>query len=298
MSKIDDIKTKPHVYSWSTKVDFVLNSVGGFEDLEEASVQVPWGEDYLLTLEKQDIHPQLRGAGATGYRFNLDATETACEAEEVGKRLACSLLKVAIDKNWGLRLSWQDTPLPCRVVDRTISRGPSVTAFGSVTSHLTLEKFSSELGAIFKKLSKAPYRVLLSMELCASAKFESDNRAKLILLISALEAIAAPEEYLEITDLINSMCKAVADASISDDSLKQSLLGQVRNLKRESSRRAIRRKLNEAGFPKVDLEFVDTAYGSRSKIVHSGRRVPELSNMNAELERIISQVYTHELSIL
>lgn len=298
MPSSEDISTKPHVYSWSTKVDFILNSVGGFKDLELDSVHVPWRENLILTLEKQSIHPNLVGAGATGYRFTLEATETACEAEELGKRLACALLKVAIDRQWGLRLSWPDTPLPCRVVDRTASRGATMQGFASVTGHLTLSDFASTLQETFKKLSKAPYRLLLSMELCASARFEADNRAKLVLLVSALEAIAEQQSFdTELTELITNLSKIISDFTISEASLKESLLGQVQNLKRESSRRAIKRKLREAGLSDEELAFVEVAYGARSKIVHEGLRVPELNAMTAELDRIIQRVYSHEVDL-
>jgi hypothetical protein len=298
MTSADDISAKPHVYSWSTKVDFVLNSVGGVKDLDSDSVCVPWGEDLVLTLEKQAIHPNLQEAGATGYRFTLDATETACEAEELGKRLACALLKVAIDRQWGLRLSWPDTPLPCRVVDRTASRGATMQGFGSVTGYLTLSDFTSALQESFRKLLKAPYRLLLSMELCASARFESDNRAKLILLVSALEALAEQREFAsEVIDLINKLSALIDKTQIEDASLKDSLLGQVRNLKRESSRRAIRRKLRDAGFSDQDLTFVEEAYSARSKVVHEGLRVPELAAMTAELDRLIGLVYSREIEL-
>jgi hypothetical protein len=298
MTSADDISAKPHVYSWSTKVDFVLNSVWGFKDLDSDSVCVPWGEDLVLTLEKQAIHPNLQEAGATGYRFTLDATETACEAEELGKRLACALLKVAIDRQWGLRLSWPDTPLPCRVVDRTASRGATMQGFGSVTGYLTLSDFTSALQESFRKLLKAPYRLLLSMELCASARFESDNRAKLILLVSALEALAEQREFAsEVIDLINKLSALIDKTQIEDASLKDSLLGQVRNLKRESSRRAIRRKLRDAGFSDQDLTVGEEAYSARSKVVHEGLRVPELAAMTAELDRLIGLVYSREIEL-
>lgn len=297
MPSVDDISGKPHVYSWSTKVEFTLNSRGGFKDVESDSVRVPWREDLILTLEKQAIHPNLAGAGATGYRFILEATETACEAEELGKRLVCALLKVAIDRRWGLMLSWPDTPLPCRVVDRTVSRGATGgQAFGSVTGHLTISDFASALQESFSKLSKAPYRLLLSMELCASAGFEVDNRAKLILLVSALESIAEQKKFgSEVDDLINSLTPLISNAAIEDASVKESILGQVRNLKRESSRRAIKRKLREAGLSESELEFVEEAYTARSKVVHEGLRVPELTAMTTELDSLIRRVYSHEI---
>lgn len=299
MPTLDEISGKPNVYSWSAKVDFVLNSRGGFKDVDSDSVRVPWNENLLLTLKKQGIHPVLEGAGATGYRLILEATQTACEAEQLGTRLACALLKVAIDRLWGVRLSWPDTPLPCRVVDRTASRGLTGQAFGSVTGHLALSDFAAALQDSFSKLAKVPYRLLLSMELCASAEFELDSRAKLVLLVSAVEAIAEQEEYgSEVESLIDSMIPIVASAAIEDASIKASIHGQVKNLKRESIRRAIKRKLSEAGFKAEELEFVEEAYNARSKVVHGGLRVPELTAMTAQLNELIRRLYTQEIECL
>jgi hypothetical protein len=299
MPTLDEISQKPTVYSWSAKVDFVLNSGGEFKDVNSDTVRVPWREDLVLTLEKQRIHPNLEGAGATGYRFILDATQTACEAEELGKRLACALLKVAIDRRWGLRLSWPDTPLPCRVVDRTASRGPTIQSFGSATGHLGLSDFASALQDGFNKLAKAPYRLLLSMELCASAEFELDSRAKLIVLVSAVEAIVEQELYgSDVHDLVTSLTSLVSNSSIEDESIKSSILCQVKNLKRESIRRAIKRKLSDAGFTAEELALIEGAYSARSKIVHEGLRVPELTAMTAELDTLIRRLYSHEIESL
>ena len=172
-------------------------------------------------------------------------------------------------------------------------------AFASVTGHLALSDFATAIQDSFSKLAKVPYRLLLSMELCASAEFELDSRAKLILLVSAVEALAEQEEYGNaVQDLINSIQPLISDSAIEDDSIKSSILGQVKNLKRESVRRAIKRKLSEAGFTDEELAFVEEAYGARSKVVHEGLRVPELAAMASELDKLIRRLYTHEIESL
>jgi hypothetical protein len=298
MNNLTDIANKPHVYSWSTKIDFEINSIGGFKDFDSGSVCLHWDQDLILTLEKRTIHPNLEASGTTGYRFLVDATETACEAEELGKRLACALLKVAIDRQWGVRLSWQDTPLPCRVVDRTASRGVEMQGFMSVQGQLAIADFTDALERAFLLLNKVPYRLLLSMELCASASFETDNRPRLILLVSALEALSEQANISsQITGLIPLLLSVVQNQSIDDSSLKSSILGQIRDIERESCRRAIMRKLREASILASDVKIIEEAYSARSKVVHEGLRVPELSLMNGELDRIIRQVFAYELSL-
>ncbi len=83
---------------------------------------------------------------------------------------------------------------------------------------------------------------------------------------------------------------------ILDESLRDSLVGQIQNLKRESTRRAMLRMLQEAEIPSDEISFVEDAYHARSKIVHEGHRIPELSQMNGKLSGIIRKVYAHRIS--
>ncbi len=287
-----DIRNKPNVYSWATKVDFMLNSVGGFKDLDSANVSLLWDQDYILTLERRKIHPQLEDAGAAGYRLTIDATDTASDAENLGTRLAYALLNVAIERQWGMSLSWPDSPLPCRVIDRTASMGASVQGFGSSTSHVQTNEFVAALETGFEHHSQVPYSLLLSMELCASSRFENNNRSKLIMLVSAFEALAGQQDLSsDLGPLVMDLRSTIETFRIEDADLKASLLGQLEGLKRESVRRAIRRLLINTKLSKEDRDFVDEAYQARSKIVHEGHRVPELDAMTAKLDSLLKQVY-------
>lgn len=299
MALVNDLATKPHVYSWSTKIDFEVNSVGGFQDFEGTPACLNWDQNLILVLERRTIHPHFEASGTTGYRLILDAAQTACEAEELGRRLACALLKFAIGKTWGLRLAWQDTPLPCRVIDRTASRGFESEGFVSGHERIALSDFTNELDEAFSALRQAPCNLLLSMELCASARFESDNRARLILLVSALEALA---ERLDLTGRIGGLVSELEELVIgrlsNDERLKNSVLGQVRQLQRESSRQSIRRLLTAAELSDADIGFVDDAYSARSKIVHEGLRIPELNIMAGRFEEILRRLYEYKIGTL
>lgn len=287
-----DISDKPNVYSWATKVDFMLNSVGGFKDLDCAYVSLLWDKDHILTLEPRKIHPQLEDAGARGYRLTIDATDTASDAEDLGTRLAYALLNVAVRRQWGMSLSWPDSPLPCRVIDRTASTGASIQGFASSTSYMQTSEFVAALETGFDHHPQVPYSLLLSMELCASSRLENNNRSKLIMLVSAFEALARQRDLSSDLGLLVVALKSTIETfGIEDADLKASLLGQVEGLKRESVRRAIRRLLINTKLDKEDRDFVEEAYHARSKIVHEGHRVPELDAMTAKLDTLLKQVY-------
>jgi hypothetical protein len=136
------------------------------------------------------------------------------------------------------------------------------------------------------------------MELFASSRFQTDNRTKLILLVSALEAMSEQRDISEeVDELIQSLMDSVKSYSFKDESLRYSLIGQIKNLARESSRRAIKRVLSNAKINQEDILFIDGAYKARSKIVHEGQRVPELSIINSRVERIMQAIYQSYVSL-
>jgi len=288
-----DIREKINVYSWGSKVEFNLNSQGGFKNLDNANLSLLWGQSYILTMKPRKIHPNLSDAGVKGYTLTIEATDTASNAESIGVRLAYALLSVAVDRHWGMSLSWPDSPLPCRVIDRTKSKGVTVQGFGSVTSHVDISDFILALENNFSTHSNVPYPLLLSMELCASSRFESNNRSKLIMLVSAFEALAGQNDLSnELGSLIADLKSLAKQAQIEDEGIKNSILGQIEGLKRESVRRAIRRYIEKIDISNEDREFIDEAYKARSKIVHEGQRVPELDAMTSRLDLILKKVYS------
>lgn len=288
-----ELDRKASIYSWAVKIDFTVGSGGGIEDLAGSSASLLCLDGYILRIESRKIHPRLEDSGAFGYRLEARATQTACEAENLGVRLAYSLLSVAIDKNWGLSLSWPDSPLPCRVIDRTVSQGDTAQGFLTVTKHIKTSEFVSGIEEGFSRHEEVPYSLLLSMELCASSQFETNERSKLIMLVSAFEALANQKDLAEIVEpLIKDLRRKVEEFGIEDISLRNSLIGQIEKLKRESVRRALNRLLRQIGLEEDDRSFVDEAYQVRSEIVHEAKRVPELHIFNNRLNLLLKQVYS------
>lgn len=287
-----ELSTKKNVYSWSAKVDFVIGHGGGFHDLDDLATSLLWQNDYILRLEPRRIHPVQEAAGISGYRFVIEAEDSASGAESLGTRLAFGLLSLAVEQRWGLSLSWPDSPSPCRVIDRLKSVGVGGEGFATVTRYMYVSDFVDKLETGFARYSHVPDRLLLSMELFASSMLEVSSRSKLVILVSALEALATQENLeQELGDMVATLIKVVEESAFDDESLKSSICGQVLNLKRESARRAIRRLLLENGMTLDDVSFVEEAYGARSKIVHEGKRVSELDAMVAKLENMLIRVY-------
>jgi len=157
---------------------------------------------------------------------------------------------------------------------------------------MDLKDFVGKLERDFEKHEEAPYQILLSMELFCSSKLENNDKSKLIMLVSALETLVVQRNLeTEIGNIVEKLLEVAEESDIEDSGLKASIIGQVKNLTRESIRRALKRLLKENEFKPEEISFVEEAYTARSAIVHDGKRVPELSKMNSELETILVRIY-------
>jgi len=145
----------------------------------------------------------------------------------------------------------------------------------------------------FKRFQKVPYRLLLSMELCASSRLESNTRSRLLLLVSAFEALAEQRDFSkQLGGLIANLQDVLSEAELADEALRASLKGQIDRMARESVRRAIRRMLGRHSLiSEADAATVEKAYGARSDILHDGKRVPELDAMANELDNMLMRLY-------
>lgn len=296
MTSRTEIARDPSRHGWGVKVDFVVNERGGLTDFSGNKASILWKHaDSILEIERTTISPALKSRGATGYRLSLMARETASEAEQDGIRMAMGILLLALRKGWGLGLSWPDSPIPCRVVDRLASRGLSASGYATVTSHLGMAEFSASFEVGYSAYEVPPARVLLSLELCVASRLETSARSRLVMLVSALEALAQQQKYgADVQKLVSNLSERIERSKIEDQSLKDSLIGQVRGLTRESARRAIVRHLASLGFNAEECRFVEGAYSARSKIVHEGLRVPGLDRLANGMDRLL--VRAHERS--
>jgi len=289
MNKRYRISTKPTVYGWSVIVDFTINSFGGISGYESQPVSILWAEEEILELEQRKIHPNMSGSGAIGYRLKFVGALTASDAENAGERLAFAILRLAEKRRWGLHLEWPDSPLPCRVVDRTGSTGITMQAFGSASLHVPFAMFVDELGEAFNDRKDVPYEVLMSLELCAAARFENNPRVRFVLLVSALEALAVQKDLSEqLGALIPDLEAIIEKSEIEDPDLRQSLIGQVSNLRRESIRRSIRQLLKKFDIAEADFNEI---YDARSSILHEGKRIPELGRLVDSIGEILKNIY-------
>jgi len=142
------------------------------------------------------------------------------------------------------------------------------------------------------------------MELFVAAALESNDRARFVMAVSALEPLAAQQNLgPEVAKVIDDLSQALGHVTNLDSEIKESLRGRVLQLKRESVRQALKR-LCGVWLPgdRAAWQKLDHAYALRSEMLHEGRpsdldilladETREISNL---LRRIYQQAFDYTL---
>jgi len=228
----------------------------------------------------------------------VEGFATAGEAEQKGLKLSLALLWAAVSRKHPLRLDYH-TPRPCMVYDRTKESGSGCMATASATVVMNSSRMVELVNQIFSANIDVDEKLLVSMELFASARLETTERARFVGLVSSLEPLAQQEAYenAELKELVKSFVDQLKTTSIPED-IKSSLRGRINGLKQESVSRAIRRLVKEH-FPENQdaVSTVEEAYNIRSKILHDGAFDADLEQKSNEIEDIIRQIYSRILKL-
>lgn len=286
------IDKKLSVYPWAVKVDFFVNERAQFKDFDGNQLSVLWEEDLILELKSQSASKLNSSREGKAYTLIAKATNSAAAAEAIGVKLAYCLLKFCIDKEWGITLSWPDTPYPCRVLDRGVGSQLNISGSVQAINPVDVSAFASGVSCAYTDYDSVPESVLLSMELFAASSFEFNQRTKLIMQVSSLEALAKQKDFsFELDGTIKELLKIVRNNNQIEGGLKSSLCGQIENLKRESIRQALKRLLKEQNMKDSDIKFIEKIYNIRSSIVHDGERIADLQSYNLELSTLLRRLF-------
>ncbi len=258
------ILANDHRRKYGASLSFQVLRAAFIGDLENVTLLLPDGA--LAT-----IHPVqlMEWEGGKRYEIKIVGFPTASEAEEAGKQLAQALLVCAVSLNFGLRLIYISHE-PTSVYDRTISLGISMTgeAYSSWPESVVLEEFERAFLA-----PQGERRLLLSMELFAASSLESNDRARFVMAVSALEPLAEQVDLgAEVSEAVESLCQTFDKQITVPNHLRESLRGRLLQLKRESIRQALKR-LCARWFADDSSAWhaLDRAYGLRSELLHEGR---------------------------
>ena len=287
------ILAKDHRRKYGVRLLFHVQGPESIGDLENVTLLLPDG--VLATI--RPTHDR-DWEGGKKYEIDVVGFPKASEAEEAGMQVAQALLVCAVSLNFGLRLSYVSHEPPS-VYDRTASSGVRVSA--RLSSHWAQGVVLEE----FERAYMAPprdRRLLLSMELFAAASLESNDRARFVMAVSALEPLAEQVDLgPEVSAVVDALCTTLNSHESVPDHLRDSLKGRLLQLKRESVRQALKRLCGRWFQEDASAWTVlDRAYCLRSDLLHEGRPtdldillVQETENVSSYLRRIYQHEYGH-----
>lgn len=286
--------TAPAVRSTATHpyaVRFILRLGSNVEiTLVDGEASVLFGAEAVLVIKKiRDLpHHQME------VQLDVEAFSSASDAERAGQLLTFSLMWLAPSKRVTIDFARRTGPWPFAVRNRTLSEGTQVWGGGYAFHKLEPTALASEVARAYG-LGFAPTDALLtSMQFFASSGLESSEVARFIAIMTALEALAEQQEYgSEIEAVLRELAKQVEqNTSVSDVSVRNSLASQIRNMKRESVSKAIRRLVEKHINDKDTLKFVNDSYEARSRLLHDGARESDLGGRTQRLEDVVRRIYS------
>ncbi|MEG4217326.1 hypothetical protein [Microcoleus sp. Pol14C4] len=228
----------------------------------------------------------------------VEGFATAAEAEQKGLKLSLALLWEAVSRKHPLRLDYH-TPRPCMVYDRIQESGSGCMTSASLTVAMDSSRMVELVKEIFSANIDVDEKLLVSMELFASARLETTERARFVGQVSSLEPLAQSEAYdnPELKELVESFVAQLNKTTSIPKNIKSSVQGRINELKNESISQAIKRLVKD-NFPENPdaVSTVEEAYKIRSKILHEGAFDADLAQKSNEIEDIIRQIYSCRLN--
>ncbi len=289
------IVARDHRRKYGARLTFQVRRSAHIGDLERVSLLLADGS--LATI-KPDETFDFQVEGGKSYVLTVEGFPTASDAEAAGMQMAQALLLCAVSLDFGLRLSYQSHEPPT-VFDRTLSAG----MFGFATAYTSWPQ-DIVLSELWRAIETPQQnrRLLLSLELFASASLESNDRARFVMAVSALEPLAVQESLGdEIANAVDELVAQLCEHSTIPASHKDSLTGRLLQLKRESVRQALKRHcLRWFPHDSAAWKVLDHAYGLRSELLHEGRPA-DLDLLLAEQTMTISKylraIYEREFGL-
>lgn len=260
------ILAKDHRRKYGARLTFQIQRSDYIGELEKVTLLLPNGS--LATITPDEAF-DFEIEGGKSYDIMIEGFPTASDAEMAGMQMAQALLLCAASLDFGLRLSYQSHEPPT-VFDRTLSA--NMLGFGTAYSSWPQDVVLTELWRAIAT-PRQDRRLLLSLELFVSAALESNDRARFVMAVSALEPLAAQADLgAEVSTVIDALSLVLSENTTIPSDLKSSLSGRLLQLKRESVRQALKRHCKRWFPDNQDAwKALDHAYGLRSELLHEGR---------------------------
>jgi len=293
------ISSEPQKKPYGSKLTLFLDGKRSFKLKGETCLLV--GRDHILKFVPGDeflVQHEKKNPKFQVWDIYLDGFSSAGEAEKSGLRLAAALLWSAISQKYPVRLLY-NTPLPCLVYNRNASKGFGIRASGYVNYEEDVATIVKGIESIYCSNFEVGKKLLLAMELFASAPLEITRNAKFIMLITSIEALAEQAHYGEKVSGVISLCrdKIFEDTNIVQD-VRASILDRLQWLDKESIGHSIRGLIRKhLPMDKDAEEIIMKSYDVRSALLHDGETDADIDEYARKIEQIMRKVFASCLGL-
>lgn len=182
----------------------------------------------------------------------------------------------------------------------TILEPKFISASAKNTNIIPQDKFIETLKSTLQNPTNFDDRTLLAYALFNASFFQPSADSRFLLLVMAIEALIEPDNRS--TEAIEYVSKFISEIEKSSLEVaeKNSLLGSLRYLKKESINQAgkklVSARLGERIYNnKSAVSFFSECYTARSDLVHGNKSAPDYQQVNslaAPLEEFVSDLLT------
>lgn len=269
----------------------------------EDNVYFPFSDNCVLKIVREYTRPREQANFLKRITVHLEAFSCASEAEQAGKKLVMSLLWLAISKRVTIAFDRRTGKFPFEIRNRNQSRGPRLDVEIRSYNPVQQKEFSSIAKQAYELGINVTQALLNSMEFYASSRMETTPIARFIALMTDLEAISEQCDYGdEIGTVLLDLAKQLEGNNElwkgDRELIKPSLVSQIKNLRRESVRQAIKRTLKQYNINEPEtINYIEESYAIRSKILHDGLREEELYERIQKIEAVMREIYSSILKL-
>jgi len=280
--------TKPseHNHEWTVQFLFKIDAGHKFQDLPLSSQKRFTFLGKPVLVRDGETHPKRKSFGYRDIVFEIRTLTSEAECFEVINKFLYQFLRFANRNFIGLTQSH-------KIIDESLPKRQSASAFATLINPVSFQEFLTSINQVNLQKVGLDDALNLSMELLAFSTYGASNRSRLLLQMSSLEALAKQNNYSEkLSPLINDLLSVVKSHDGVEESIRRSIVGQIKSMQRQSVRQAIKALCEKCDLSEENVRFVDSvAYSARSKLLHEGVTPEDIGDICGRLHMIILSIH-------
>lgn len=251
-----------------------------------------------LILKSQYGHP-IRDSKY--FRISANGFQTESEAAKSSELLEISLLVMGLKRDLGVKIQ-----SPISVVSSSLSvSSPSLEENTIGLTPIPSPEFGQSLISIYNSsINVSDKKLKLGLELYNASRHEVSKTSEFLTLVMAMESLLKQKERSKDAVELVKQFKTMLQESIIDEDTKNSMLGSLKFLEKESINQGLQRLANNYLHDKTYNDspankFIKHCYNIRSKLVHDGETsetTEKLLTLTGQLKNFVSDFLIQKLN--